>query len=131
MAAVRLVFNQQRHATGNPVPLVFGAGGDASVPSYAIAAQGRITGLRGQVRMASVLQLQAKGRITGLRGTVAMGWNVNASRPSVTMATDCAQQAQPLRAGVQGVWQQSQRTQSDVAQIWQDAQHVSQQVRSL
>lgn len=131
MAATRLVFQQPRHTGGNPVPLVFDAGGQAEVPAYAITARGRITGLRGQVRMASVLQLQAKGRITGLRGTVAMGWNVNVSRPSVAMDTDRAQQAQPLRAGVQGVWQQSQRTHNAVAQIWQDAQHVSQQVRSL
>jgi len=131
MAATRLVFQQPRHTGSNPVPLVFGAGGQAEVPAYAITARGRITGLRGQVRMASLLHLQAKGRITGLRGAVALGWNVNVSRPSVAMATDASQQAQPLRADVKGVWQQSQRTQSAVAQIWQDAQYVSRQVRSL
>lgn len=132
MASTRLVFQQPRHTGGNPVPLVFGAGAEAEVPSYAITARGRITvGLRGQVRMASVLQLQAKGRITGLRGNVAVGWHVNVSRPSVAMATDTAQPAQPLRAAVQAVWQQAQRQQSAVQQIWQDARHVSAQVRAL
>lgn len=131
MAATRLVFQQPRHTGGNPVPLVFGVGGQAEVPAYAITARGRITGLRGQVRMASLLHLQAKGRITGMRGAVALGWNVNVSRPRVATATDANKQALPLRAGVQGVWQQGLRTQSAVAQIWQDAQHVSRQVRSL
>lgn len=131
MASTHLVFQQPRHTGGNPVPLVFGAGGQAEVPSYAITARGRITGLRGQVRMASLLQLQAQGRITGLRGNVAVGWHVNVSRPGVAMATDAAQPAQPLRAAVQAVWQQAQRQQSAVQQIWQDAKHVSQQVRSL
>ena len=131
MAATRLVFQQPRHTGGNPVPLVFGVGGQAEVPAYAITARGRITGLRGQVRMASLLHLQAKGRITGMRGAVALGWNVNVSRPSVAMATDANKQAQPLRVDVQGVWQQGLRTHNAVAQILQDAQHVSQQVRSL
>lgn len=132
MASTRLVFQQPRHTGGNPVPLVFGAGGYAEVPSYAITARGRITlGLRGQVRMASVLQLQARGRITGLRGNVAVGWHANVSRPSVAMATDTAQPAQPLRAAVQAVWQQAQRQQCAVQQIWQDARHVSAQVRAL
>lgn len=131
MASTRLVFQQPRHTGGNPVPLVFGAGGQADVPSYAITARGRITGLHGQVRMASVLQLQAKGHITGLRGTVAVRWDVNVSRPSVVMTTDTAQPAQALRAAVQGMWQQSQRTQTAITQIWQDARHVSAQVRAL
>ena len=133
MAGTSLVFSQPRNSTGNPVPLVLGADESAPQKKYTLAAAGRITlGVRGAVRVATVQRVTAVGQITaGLRGAVAVGWNVNASRPSVTMATDCAQQAQPLRADVQGVWQQSQRTQSAVAQIWQDAQHVSQQVRSL
>jgi hypothetical protein len=132
MAATRLVFTQPRHTGGNPVPLVFGAGGQAEVPSYAITARGRITvGLRGQVRMASVLQLRAQGRITGLRGTVAMGWNVNVSRPVVAHALDSAQNAQPLRAAVHSLWQQAQRNQAAVQQIWQDARHVAAQVQAL
>ena len=32
MASTRLVFQQPRHTGGNPVPLVFGAGGQAEVP---------------------------------------------------------------------------------------------------
>lgn len=132
MAAMRLVFQQPRHTGGNPVPLVFGAGGQAEVPSYAISARGRITvGLRGQVRMASVLQLQAKGRITGLRGSVAVRWNVNVSRPMVASAQECGQDAQPRSVQMQALWQQSQRTQTPVSQIWHDARHVSGQVRAL
>lgn len=132
MAATRLVFQQPRHTGGNPVPLVFGAGGKAEVPSYAISARGRITvGLRGQVRMAGVLQLRAQGHITGLRGTVAMGWNINVSRPMVAHALDSAQSAQPVRAAVHGVWQQAQRNQAAVQQIWQDARHVAAQVQAL
>ena len=132
MAATRLVFTQPRHAVGNPVPLVFGAGGQAEVPSYAITARGRITvGLRGQVRMASVLQLQAKGRITGMRGSVAVRWNVNVSRPMVASARDAAQDAQARGAALLAAWQQSQRTQTAIGQIWRDARHVSEQVRAL
>lgn len=131
MAATRLVFQQPRHTGGNPVPLVFGAGGQAEVPIYAITARGRITGLRGQVCMASVLQLRAQGRITGLRGTVAMGWNVNVSRPVVAHALDSAQSAQPVRAAVHSLWQQAQRNQAAVQQIWQDARHVAAQVQAL
>lgn len=132
MASTRLVFQQPRHTGGNPVPLVFGAGGQAEVPSYAITARGRITvGLRGQVRLASVLQLQAKGRITGLRGTVAVRWNVNVSRPMVASAQERGQVAVPRSMQLQAVWQQSQRTQTAVNQIWQDARHVSAQVRTL
>lgn len=131
MASTRLVFQQPRHTGGNPVPLVFGAGGQAEEPSYAITARGRITGLRGQVRMASVLQLQAKGRITGLRGTVAVRWNVNVSRPMVASAQERGQAAQPRSMQLQAVWQQSRRTQTAISQIWQDARHVSGQVRAL
>ncbi|WP_312568273.1 hypothetical protein [Comamonas sp.] len=132
MAATPLVFKQQHQGAGNPVQLLLGADEGTPHQNYTLAAAGRITlGMRGQVRMASVLLLQAQGRITGLRGTVAVGWQVNVSRPSVAMATDAAQPAQPLRAAVQGVWQQAQRQQSAVQQIWQDAKHVSQQVRSL
>lgn len=132
MASTRLVFQQPRHTGGNPVPLVFGAGGQAEVPSYAITARGRITvGLRGQVRMASVLQLQAKGRITGLRGSVAVRWNVNVSRPMVGSAQERGQDALPRSMQLQALWQQSKRTQTSVSQIWQDARHVSGQVRAL
>lgn len=131
MAATRLVFTQPRHTGGNPVPLVFGPGGQAEVPSYAITARGRITGLRGQVRMANVLQLQAKGRITGLRGNVAVRWNVNVSRPMVASAQERGQDAQPRSMQLQAVWQQSHRTQTAISQIWQDACHVSAQVRAL
>lgn len=132
MASTRLVFQQPRHTGGNPVPLVFGAGSQAEVPSYAITARGRITvGLRGQVRMASVLQLQAKGRITGLRGNVAVGWNVNVSRPMVASAQERGQDAKPRSMQMQALWQQSQRTQTAISQIWQDARHVSGQVRAL
>jgi len=132
MAATRLVFTQPRHTGDNPVPLVFDAGGQAEVPSYAITARGRIiVGLRGQVRMASVLQLQAKGRITGLRGSVAVRWNVNVSRPMVASAQERGQDALPRSMQLQAVWQQSQRTQTVVNQIWQDARHVSDQVCAL
>ena len=131
MAATRLVFTQPRHTGGNPVPLVFGAGGQAEVPSYAITARGRITGVRGQVRMASVLQLQAKGRITGLRGSVAVRWNVNVSRPMVASAQERGQEAVPRSMHLQSMWQQSQRMQTAIGQIWQDARHVSGQVRAL
>lgn len=131
MASTRLVFTQPRHAGGNPVPLVLGAGSQAEVPSYAITARGRITGLRGQVRMASLLQLQAQGRITGLRGSVAVGWNVNVSRPQVAHAVDAVQDAAPVRATAQLHWQQAQRVQADVQQIWQDARKVAGQVQAL
>lgn len=132
MGSTRLIFDQQRPAVGNPVRLVFGAGGDADVPAYALTALGRITvGLRGQVRMASVLQLRAQGHITGLRGTVAMGWNVNVSRPAVAHALDSAQSAQPVRAAVHSLWQQAQRNQAAVQQVWQDARHVAAQVQAL
>ncbi|MDH1900901.1 hypothetical protein N5D67_01070 [Comamonas aquatica] len=131
MTSTRLIFDQQRPAAGNPVRLVFGAGGDAEVPVYALSAQGRITGLRGQVCMASVLHLRARGRITGLRGSVAMAWNVNVSRPVVAHALDSAQSAQSVRAAVHSMWQQAQRNQEAVQQIWKDARHVAAQVQGL
>lgn len=132
MAGARLVFQQKRLAAGNPVRLVFGAGGDADVPRYAVSAAGRITrGIVGQVRVASVLQLQAQGRITGLRGSVAVGWNVNVSRPQVAHAVDAVQGAAPVRATAQLHWQQAQRVQADVQQIWQDARKVAGQVQAL
>lgn len=133
MASTRLVFQHPRHTGGNPVPLVFGAGGQAEVPSYAITARGRITaGMRGQVRMASVLQLQAQGRITlGLRGGLQLGWNVNVSRPVVGAAADCIQDGLPARAGTQALWQQAQPLQVGVTALLQDARKVASQVHQL
>ena len=126
-----LVFDQPPHTTGNPVPLVFGAGGDAEAPQYTLQAQGRITGLRGKVGVVSVLQLQAKGRITGLRGHVAIGWNVNVSRPQVCQTVSSMQDAAPARAATMAAWQQAQRMQANVQQIWQDARKLAAQVQQL
>ena len=126
MAATRLVFTQPWHTGGNPVPLVFGAGGQAEVPSYAITARGRITvGLRGQVRMASVLQLQAKGRITGLRGSVAVRWNVNVSRPTVNDITALFQQAAPTNDAVRTSWQESDTLLEETRTMFQGATPLS------
>ena len=131
MAGVTLVFDLPPPGAGSPVALVFGEEGTPTTETYEVSAQGRITGLRGQVRMASVLQLRARGRITGLRGTVAMGWNVNVSRPVVAHALDSAQSAQSVRAAVRSLWQQAQRNQVAVQQIWQDARDVAAQVQAL
>lgn len=125
MASTHLVFQQPRHTGGNPVPLVFGAGGQAEVPSYAITAHGCITGLRGQVRMASVLQLQAKGRITGLRGSVAVRWNVNVSRPTVNDITALFQQAAPTNDAVRTSWQESGTLLEETRGVFQPADPIS------
>lgn len=132
MAAVRLVFNQQRHSTGNPVPLVFGAGGDAPQERYTVTAAGRVTGLRGSVRVATLARVRAAGRITlGLRGGLQLGWNVNVSRPVVGAAADCIQDGLPARAGTQALWQQAQPLQVGVTALLQDARKVASQVQQL
>lgn len=126
-----LVFDQQPHTTGNPVPLVFGAGGSVEVPQYTLQAQGRITGLRGKVGVVTVLHLQARGRITGMHSRVGVSWNVNVSRPQVCQAVSSMQDAAPARAATMAAWQQAQRMQANVQQIWQDARKVSAQVQQL
>ena len=109
MAAVPLVFDLQRQTTGNPVPLVFGAGGDAPQERYTVAAAGRITGLHTTVRLATLARVRAAGRITlGLRGALQLGWNVNVSRPVVGIAADCIQDARLAQAGTTATLQQAQ-----------------------
>lgn len=151
MPRVELVFNQQgQPVTGGPVHLVFGARGGLPPPTVVAEGGGRITGLRGHVRMHAGVRAVASGRITGLRGHIGARWDANVSRVTrVEMETAWAAAAAsrsavrapwqettpvqiaaiarwqlgfPVVGGVAAAWQESERLRSGAAAFWQEAQ---------
>ncbi|GAD22358.1 hypothetical protein [Acidovorax sp. MR-S7] len=139
MAPASLVFNQQgRPVQGGPVALVFGAGG-LLPPTVVVEGGGRVTGLRGHVRLRVAVRAMAVGRVTGLRGTIDARWDANVSRGTaraelgfgwqqarpvaVALATGW-QQAAPLHAATVARWQEAAPRRAPLAVAWQEADRL-------
>lgn len=124
MASVSLVFNQQGQPTqGGPVALVFGASGGVLPPATVVAeGGGRVTGLRGHVRLRVAVRATAAGRVTGLRGIAAARWDANVSRG--VMRAELAshwQQAKPVAVGLGAAWQLAAPVRVAAVARWQEA----------
>lgn len=122
MAQVQLVFNQQgQPITGGPVRLVFGASGGGPQRPVVAEGSGRITGLRGHLRMRVGVQASAAARITGLRGHLRTRWDSNVSRTTRAVLGTGWQTATPAAAALHTAWQETAVLRVVTANRWQQA----------
>jgi len=139
MAAVSLIFNQQGEPIkGGPVQLVFGASGGIALPTVVAVGGGRVTGLRGHLRLRTVARAGGGGRVTGLRGRIEAHWDANVSRgmraevraawqegvAAVGAADDRWQGSQPVRIAAVAPWQDGLAARGGMLGHWQETERL-------
>lgn len=137
MAQIRLVFKRPA-ASGSPVALVFGEGDGPSIPTVVAQGGGRLTGLRGHVRMRAGVRLSATAHVTGLRGHVQAKWDANVSRvtraelqttwqegiPQACALQPAWQEAAPLHVATAIQWQEARQSPGALCSAWQEAERI-------
>ena len=122
MPQTRLVFNQQAApTTGGPARMVFNAAGGLPLPTVQAVGGGRVTGLRGHMRLRVAVRATATARVTGLRGHVRVQWDANVSRVTRSELATAWQEAVPVAAALNTVWQEATPLRVAVAAPWQQA----------
>ena len=119
-----LRFQQPAQPPG-PLALRFGATGGLAPGDAAAALLGRITGLRGHVGAAALVQARLHGRITGLRGHMGATWASDTDRPERAGHSGHWQAAQPAASGTVAAWRNAARASAGHSVRWQDAQPSS------
>ncbi len=123
--ATPLLFGQLANPPVGPVGLVFGDdSGGATRPPVQLAGTGRITGLAGVVPLRVVSRVTATGPITGLRGHVEAAYLLNVNRPVAGDVASSWQQGRKAFGGGLQTWQQGTRAHAAVAVLAQPAQAV-------
>ncbi len=127
MPAVSLVFNLQgAPITGGPVRLVFGEAGGLPPGGVLAEGGGRISGLRGHVRLHVAVRAAAVGRISGLRMAMPARWDANVSRGGLRGELRAAwQEATPVASGLQAAWQQAEPVRVASVARWQEAERLA------
>jgi len=123
MAGTKLIFKAPPRA-GSPVKLVFGAddGGPVLPPTVSIEGGGRITGLRGHLRLRLGVRAMVSGQISRLRGHMEVHWNSNVSRATRVELGAAWQEAAPVAgAALQTAWQEATPQRLAVSSHWQQA----------
>ena len=113
---------QQPEPPAGPLHLRFGASDGLAPGDATVALHGRITGLRGHVGAAVLVQARLHGRITGLRGHVGAAWASNTDRPERVGHAGHWQPAQRAGTGTAASWRNAGRASAAHGARWQDAQ---------
>lgn len=126
MGTGSLVFSQAPALNG---ALVFGDDGAPAVPDVTLNAAGRITGLRGAVKLRIGVTARITGKITGLRGAMGAIYDNNVARPTIGKVAARWQDAAHASNQVQGKYQQSAPLTSGYQTRWQDATRLHKSTR--
>ena len=116
---------QQPAPPAGPLHLRFGDSDGLAPGDAAAALLGRITGLRGHVGAAALVQARLHGRITGLRGHMGATWASDTDRPERAGHSGHWQAAQPAASGTVAAWRNAARASAGHSVRWQDAQPSS------
>lgn len=126
MASIDLVLSRQ-YAPGQPTHLVLGDDGNTLPPgTFALHAEGKITGMRGSFVLRTATTARAAGHVTGMRGAFKLRWDANVSRGGLRQELQaCWQDGQSIAAAASSNWHEAEKVSAMAGVNWQDAERVA------